>query len=88
MRNRKWTDEDLIKAVASSKSIAETLRLLGLTVAYDNYKTVYRHIDRLGIDFNHHSGCSHPAANKIDLESILVKNSTYKYTTHLKNRLF
>jgi hypothetical protein len=37
---RNYTEEDLIKAVKESKSVAEVLRFLGLREAGGNFKTI------------------------------------------------
>ena len=41
---RKWTDDQFISAVKTSKSYAEVIRKLGLKVAGSNYDTIKRKI--------------------------------------------
>jgi hypothetical protein len=50
---RKYTDQDIIHAVSSSKSIAELCRQLGLKPVGGNYGTMHRHITRLKLDTSH-----------------------------------
>lgn len=88
---RKWTDAQLVQAVAQADSIAEVLRSLGLTARPGNYTTMHKYIALLKLDTSHFNGQSwvgkrqhHPV--KIDIKDILVENSTYQ-TSHLKQRL-
>jgi hypothetical protein len=50
---RRWTDDDLERAVAASQSYAQTIRALGLVPAGGNYDAVQRKIRELGIDTSH-----------------------------------
>lgn len=56
MRARKWSDSDLSTAVASSMSIAEVLRSIGLTAYGSNYRYIGQNISRLGLDTSHMTG--------------------------------
>lgn len=56
MSKRKWTDEQFIKAVQSSKSYAQVIRKLGLKAAGSNYDTVKRKIKELNLDTSHMTG--------------------------------
>lgn len=49
-------EELLINAVASSQSIAEVCRSLGLAPKGGNYKTIKHHITRLNLSTDHHLG--------------------------------
>mgnify|MGYP001187265809 CR=1 FL=1 len=49
MPKRKWTDEDLKKAVEKCKSIAQILAYLNLQPAGGNYLSIQQHIGRLGL---------------------------------------
>jgi hypothetical protein len=53
--HRTWTDEQLIIAVQTSRSVAEVCRRLGLRGG-SAYEGLARHIDRLDIDASHFSG--------------------------------
>jgi len=91
MSNRTWSDEELRKALASSYTIADTLRNLGISTSPGNYKTVKGYITRLGLDISHHTGRAHGTSVtplKQSLEEILVEDSTYRNTVALKQRLF
>ena len=50
-RSRSWTDEQLIAAVAASRTLKEVYERLGLTAG--KYDVMRRHIKRLGIDASH-----------------------------------
>lgn len=52
----RWNAEDLRKAVASSRSIAQVLRQLGLRAAGGNYDHVQRRISELALDTSHFVG--------------------------------
>jgi hypothetical protein len=92
-RARRFTDEQLRQAIASSRSWSETLRYLRYRSAGGNWKTLKRHAARLGIDTSHFD----PHAASLEglrrfngpkpLEEILVENSNYKRHA-LKQRLF
>jgi hypothetical protein len=92
-KNRRYSDDDIRSAVASSVSFAEVLRKLGLRDAGGNYKSVHDHIKRLEIDISHLKGQSwskgrsggHQTARPF--EEILVKDSDYTSTHALRKRL-
>ena len=50
---KRWTDEQLRRAVVESRNLSQTLRLLGLRPVGGNYATVRTHIVRLGLDTSH-----------------------------------
>jgi 5-methylcytosine-specific restriction endonuclease McrA len=93
MPTRRWTDDQLVEAVKNSVSYAQVIKALGLSgKSMSSYDTVKRHIARLGIDFSHFTGQAWVGTRdlvpgKIDLEKILVVNSTYQSTSSLKKRL-
>ena len=95
MRKRKWSDQELIIALAESKTIAEVLRLLGLKDKGGNYRNIRTHINRLGLSTKHILGQGwmrgkfNPKLNapKRELSEILVSNSTYMSREYLKKRL-
>ena len=89
---RNYTEEDVRAAVASSLSIAESLRRLGLRAAGGNRLTLKKLIERYGLSTAHfdphrvqrtHLG---PRPAK-PLSEILVERSTY-HRGHLKRRLY
>ena len=90
---RTWKDIDLISAYHSSRSIAEILRKLGLRPAGGNYRSCKDNLKRLGLDADKLSGQSWSKGRKVtprysySLSEILVKDSVYRSTTGLKNRL-
>jgi hypothetical protein len=50
---KRWTDEQLREAVAQSRNVSQTLRLLGLRPVGGNYDTIRRRISALSIDTRH-----------------------------------
>ncbi|HEY4418489.1 MAG TPA: transposase [Pseudonocardia sp.] len=50
-RARRWTDEQLVAAVAASRTLSEVCRRLGLRPG--KYDVLRRHIQRLGLDASH-----------------------------------
>lgn len=90
---RRFTDEQLAEIVPTCISIAEVLDKLGLRPAGSNYDLVKRRIADLGLSISHFKGSGwmkgrqRPAITKRAFEEILVKDSTYTYTSGLKKRL-
>lgn len=52
-RAPRWTDDELRKAVAESRSLGEVSRRLGVGPGGGTYASLRRHIARLGIDSSH-----------------------------------
>ena len=71
---RIWDDNDLKESVKNRNTIADVLRDLKLVV-------------RPGDHFTGRSEKHRNRVYKIDLDKILIKNSTYRNNTYLKNRL-
>lgn len=92
MSKRKYTEQELRDAVASSVSLRQVLSKLSLREAGGNYKTVKNHIACLKIDTSHLvgkgwlKGKHNPNAPKRPLEDILI-NGSYYQTFKLKERL-
>jgi len=93
MRNKKWTDPDIILAVKESRSIRQVICALGLVPAGGNYVQVQKKIEELRLDTSHFLGMGWskgmPFARKkpISLEKILIENSDYQ-SFKLEKRLF
>jgi hypothetical protein len=94
MFNRtKYTKKDFINAVKNNISVASVLKELGLKPTGSNYKFFYYRIEILGLDISHFLGQSHLKGQthnfspKKQLSEILVKNSTFLNTSHLRERL-
>ena len=89
---RGWTDEQLAGAVASSSTVAQALRKIGLVPRGGNYKNIRGHINRLGLSTEHFLGKSWARGTRskyvrrIPLEEVLVDGSTYG-TSQLRKRL-
>jgi len=91
MGKKSWTDSDLIEAVRTSTTIADTLRKINLVPRGANYRTVHSEVKRLGIDTSHWLGLSHLRGKKrllpqVELSKVLVENCEYNSAT-LKKRL-
>lgn len=91
---RKWTDDELIEAVNSSLSYAEALRKLNLKPAGSNYDTLKRKIKEYNLNIDHMTGKVwnqgeryKPIKEAQPLDEILIENSTWVNTNHLKKRL-
>ena len=86
-----FTEEEFIKAVEASSSIKESLRKLGLAASGSSYKVFHSRAKALEIDISHFSLCGSEEKplnfQRRGLEEVLIQNSPYINTTHLKNRL-
>lgn len=93
MKSEKWTDEKLRLAVSLSYSVSEALRHLDLKPWPGNYNTFWRHVKRLDINTDHflgrawNKGKKGVGGSRIPLSEILVRDSKYSSTWHLRNRL-
>ena len=85
----RYAKDTLEVIVRNSNNYSDACRKLGLRPFYGNRRTLKKYIDFFEINTNHFNnrGCG-SNKNKIDLKDILVENSTYTYTTTLKNRLY
>ncbi len=92
MRSRSWTKKDLIKAVAQSKSVRQTLVFLNLAEAGGNYSHVKKYIGIYKIDTSHFLKSPWNKGKKIGfrpvlkIQDILCRNSSYQ-SYKLKRRL-
>lgn len=92
-RTRSFTDEQLIAAVKNSISKREVLIKLSLVPAGANYRMINILFKRLNINTAHFlgkghlKGKKHHWGKKILLKKILIINSKYTTTNHLKHRL-
>jgi hypothetical protein len=81
-RSSRYTDEDVIRAVARAASIADALRRLGLVPRGGNYRTLRRKIHDLGLDASHfvgqgwRKGSRRPVIPARAIEERLTVNST------------
>jgi hypothetical protein len=89
---RSWSIEDLTKAVATSESVSEVSRRLGYTPNGGVHRMLVSHIRSAGLDTSHFLGQGWARGRRLEgkvtpLKEILVKGSTYRSTSHLRNRL-
>ena len=82
---RKWSDNQLIQAVASNTTLVGVAQALGLK----DPKHLVKHINRLGLSTEHMRRTTHkqPGELTLPLDQVLVKGRPCK-TCHLKLRLF
>ena len=90
-KQRKYTNDQLVEAVATSHSIRTVLEKIGLTPAGGNYETVKKHIQELNLDTSHFLGQAilrnkTHAYNTRPLDTILV-HGKLENTWRLKSRL-
>jgi 5-methylcytosine-specific restriction endonuclease McrA len=92
MHNR-FSLEILKQAVASSISVAETLRKLGYQVAGGNYNTIYSYVKKYELDVSHWKGQSHAKGkthsrnHQVDYRLLITENSIVKSNGNLKLKL-
>jgi len=90
----KTSKDELEKIVANSLSIADVCRSLNVVPIGGNYRTIKSKIKLWNLDINHFTGQAwnvgerfKPFNKSIPLSDILIENSTYTSTNHLKERL-
>ncbi len=88
---RKWTIQQMGKAIRDNTSYGGVLRHLGMREAGGNYQTIRNFAEKHKISLDHFKGKGwskgETAKNAIPLKSLLVKNCYYP-TNKLKKRLF
>lgn len=90
---RRYTDDQLSDAVKTSVSKSDILRKLGLRITGGNFNSITMHIARLGLSSDHLLGRKQSRPYRgggcvpKSYDDILVKDSPYTSTYHLKNRL-
>jgi hypothetical protein len=89
---RRWTDEDLVEAVATETTYAGVMRRLGMRPSGGGHTLVRGHIARLGLDTSHFQGKrwavgrKFPGRRERPLESYLRKG-VYVNRGNLRRRL-
>lgn len=95
MASKRYTNDDIVKAVSSSKSMAEVCRKLGLSERGSNPTTIKRKIKELNLDTSHFTGqrwnkgqnsFNNPKIKRTPLSKILVENSGWS-SDSIKKRL-
>lgn len=90
---RRYTDAQLIEAVAAESSVHGVLRRLGYTPSGGMFRAVSAHIRSLGLDTGHFTGRAwargrrFPMRRARPLAEILVRNSDYRTSSVLRRRL-
>lgn len=83
-----YLEENFTPLVASSFTLREVAKKLGLHKSGGGCITINKYISLYNIDTSHFKFVREGVANKLPLERILVKDSAYNSTNHLKNRLY
>lgn len=88
-RRLAYSEGDLRRAIAESKSWAETLRRLGYCPSGGNWRTLKKRAAKFGISTDHFDpyAASRKAGRRIPLDDVLVEGSTYDRRA-LKRRLY
>lgn len=92
MSRRKWTLEELRKAVKTSTNMSATLRKLRLSVRQGNYITIQKYIDEHGLDTSHWQKgkpsyrVEYNNPNELSVEEVFVEGSTYVSSNNLKKK--
>ena len=92
MRKRSWTENELRKAVESSRSIRQILKKLKLREAGGNYAQIKKYLNFYKINTKHltgrswNKGLKMPYRPKVPIKDILIVNSDYQ-SYKLKARL-
>ncbi len=89
---RKWTEDQFREAVATSESIAQVIRKLGLAVAGGTYNTVGHYITIWELDVSHFTGQAwlgtRPGVRgpnqRYTLDTIFCEHSTFQRSALLK----
>lgn len=91
--HRRYTDEQLVEAVRAEISVTGVLRRLGYTPNGGMFRAVSARIRTRSLDTSHFIGQAwaggrrFPGRGSLPLEDLLVRNSTYSYSSHLRKRL-
>lgn len=93
-RGRRWTDDDLRRAVAEAQTTHDVIRRLGYTPNGGLFRYVSAHIARLGLDTSHFGpgqgwakGRKFPDRSARSLEEMLTRHSTVGSAGNLRKRL-
>lgn len=87
--NNRYEIDSFSEIVKISNNITDICRNLGIGTTKGNRDTVKKYILKYGLDISHFKIIRNiNNVNKKELSEILVKDSTYTSTTHLKNRLY
>jgi hypothetical protein len=86
--NNKYLKENFDPIVKSSKTKREICEKLGLHKNGGGILTVNKYIKLYNIDISHFEYKRKNNFLKINIENILIENSEYTSTNHLKNRLY
>jgi len=89
MKNR-YEKDFFTKIVKESINLSDVCRKLGIITTKGNRDTIKKYINIFNLDINHFRYQTNTQNNfkKINIIDILVENSSYNSTNHLKNRLY
>jgi hypothetical protein len=84
----KYEQEYFTEIVRNSNNLTDICRNLGIGTTKGNRDTVKKYILKYGLDISHFKIVKKNIGYKKEICEILVENSTYTYTTSLKNKLY
>lgn len=84
----RYEKNNFSKVVKESNNLTDICRNLGIGTTKGNRDTVKKYILKYDLDTSHFKVIKKKNGLKKELKEILVENSTYIYTTNLKNRLY
>lgn len=87
MKKADYSKENLEKIINNSKSFVDIAMKLNLGI-HGNNKIIKKYIKKYNIDISHLTKTPNKFNNKIGISEILIKNSKYNSSNHLKNRLY
>lgn len=82
----RYAEENLKRIISNSSNYNDCLRGIGLSTSGNNLKTLKKYILKYNIDISHF--IKKRNRRKWGLDEILIKNSPYTSTNHLKIRLY
>lgn len=88
----KYALEHFGPIVAAARSYSDVTRRMGLSTGHGNRKTMIRYITKYGLDISHfdagYERTRKEAHSRLNLDQVLVENSTYANIQSLKKQLF
>ena len=72
---RKWTEKQLIEAVAQCNCVTHVLACLGLSPKGGNYKTIKKYVERLELDISHFESVKERMARLRKLSIAVIKHT-------------
>jgi len=88
----RYNEKSFSKIVKSSRSYSDVVRRIGLYVGHGNRQTSKKYIEKYKLNISHFDfkgeEKKHRTGIKTPLKEILIENSSYTYTSKLKEKLY